>query len=65
MSDVTADGAAPEPDWVRRRRLAAVFGEVLPESTTDDRETDGRDAGARSGDAGEDWLKAQVPPHHG
>ena len=56
---------APEPDWVRRRRLAAVFGEVLPESTTDDRETDGRDPATPSSDAGDDWLKAQVPPHHG
>ena len=49
-----------EPDWVRRRRLAAVFGEVLPESTTDD-----RDASAAPVQADEDWLKAQVPPHHG
>ncbi len=52
--------AETEPDWVRRRRLAAVFGDVLPESTTDD-----RDASAPPVAAGEDWLKAQVPPHHG
>lgn len=50
-----------EPDWVRRRRLAAVFGDVLPETTGDE-----RDHGAPGADdADERWLKAQVPPHHG
>ena len=45
----------------RRRRLDAVFGEVLPETTSDE-----RDLGADNRtDAAEDWLKAQVPPHHG
>jgi hypothetical protein len=50
----------PEPDWLRRRRLAAVFGEVLPQATADDIEP-----GTPIEDVGEDWLKAQVPPHHG
>ena len=65
---------APEPtqsspaesprDWERRRRLAEVFGDVLPESTSDDRDEPGenRHGGEGRGDA---WLKAQVPPHHG
>jgi hypothetical protein len=45
----------------RRRRLDAVFGEVLPETTSDE-----RDPGAdESSDASDAWLKAQVPPHHG
>jgi hypothetical protein len=52
-----------EPDWERRRRLAAVFGDVLPDTTADEREPDSRPR--ESGDAGEAWLKAQVPPHHG
>jgi hypothetical protein len=50
-----------ESDWQRRRRLAAVFGDVLPETTSDEREPSellGEDAGDR-------WLHAQVPPHHG
>ena len=50
-----------EPAWVRRRRLAAVFGDVLPETTSDERDT----GGAAVEDADERWLKAQVPPHHG
>lgn len=53
-----------ETDWERRRRLAAVFGDVLPETTSDERDPEGspRDDGEDPGDA---WLRAQVPPHHG
>lgn len=48
----------------RRRRLAEVFGDVLPDQTTDET---GPDAGDRAGqvDANEEWLRRQVPPHHG
>lgn len=51
----------------RRRRLDAIFGDVLPETTRDDRDDHDREAGARAGgeDAGERWLRSQVPPHHG
>jgi hypothetical protein len=47
----------------RRRRLAAVFGEVLPETTSDERDP----SEERDGDvtAADEWLRAQVPPHHG
>jgi hypothetical protein len=56
-----AAGSEPaEPDWERRRRLAAVFGDVLPETTSDERDPEASDE-----DAGERWLRAQVPPHHG
>ncbi len=50
-----------ESEWQRRRRLAAVFGDVLPETTGDEREP-GAPADEAAGDA---WLRAQVPPHHG
>lgn len=43
----------------RRRRLAAVFGEVLPEQTRDDRAADDAEPD-RS-----EWLQREVPPHHG
>lgn len=56
------DGDPGEPAWVRRRRLAAVFGDVLPETTVDEREPGTPDRDESSGDA---WLRAQVPPHHG
>ena len=44
----------------RRRRLDEVFGDVLPEQTSDDAaEPDSR------ADGSEEWLRRQVPPHHG
>jgi hypothetical protein len=53
-----------ESDWQRRRRLAAVFGDVLPDTTSDEREPETA-AEASGEDAGDRWLRAQVPPHHG
>jgi hypothetical protein len=46
----------------RRARLDRVFGEVLPDTTRDERDPD-----VRRGDASaaEEWLHSQVPPHHG
>ncbi|MBD8870700.1 hypothetical protein [Nocardioides donggukensis] len=52
-------GPSAEPDWVRRRRLAAVFGDVLPDTTADER------APEEERDGAEEWLRRQVPPHHG
>lgn len=43
----------------RARRRAEVFGEVLPEATTDD-----ADAGPEHLAGSEDWLHSNVPPHH-
>lgn len=55
----------PETDWQRRRRLAEVFGDGLPDTTADERDPeDARDAADRGG-RGDAWLKEQVPPHHG
>ncbi|GAA5151285.1 hypothetical protein GCM10023321_18070 [Pseudonocardia eucalypti] len=45
----------------RRRRLAEVFGDVLPESTSDDVDA-GQAAPDRSGD--ERWYTENRPPHH-
>ena len=50
-----------ETEWERKRRLAAVFGDVLPESTADDRDEES----PRSDGDKDSWLRAQVPPHHG
>lgn len=62
MSDET--GRAPRDaraEAARRRRLAEVFGDVLPETTSDERDPE---APTRES-AAEAWLRAQVPPHHG
>jgi hypothetical protein len=53
---------APETPEQRRRRLAAVFGDVLPDTTSDERDPEAPPSGESSTDA---WLRAQVPPHHG
>ncbi|HEX8781218.1 MAG TPA: hypothetical protein VF728_08645 [Nocardioides sp.] len=57
--DPTSDQPDPEPDWKRRQRLAEVFGDVLPDTTGDERDP-GRSAGRD-----DQWLRDQVPPHHG
>ena len=51
------DDDAVESDDARRRR-EAVFGDVLPDQTADD--APDRDAGSD-----DEWLRDQVPPHHG
>lgn len=48
----------------RRRRLAEVFGDVLPEQTSDDADADSGEPAA-DGRARDDWLRGEVPPHHG
>lgn len=50
----------------RRRRLAEIFGDVLPEQTADDSADASDRADRRTQElAQEDWLKSQIPPHHG
>jgi len=60
-------GKPPDPtEAARKRRLDEVFGDVLPETTRDERDPDVRRERRTSGDdPGERWLKEQVPPHHG
>lgn len=59
MSPDKKSELTPAERAARKRRLAEVFGDVLPEQTRDDQ---GGDAETRTSD---DWLRAQVPPHHG
>jgi hypothetical protein len=62
---VTSPGPGPHSDPAaaeagqRARRRAEVFGDVLPETTGDD-----RDPGPPA-DGTEEWLRRNVPPHHG
>ena len=48
-----------ETSAARRRRLDEIFGDVLPQTTGDERADGPEDPGAEA------WLRAQVPPHHG
>ncbi len=50
----------PEERAERRKRLAEIFGEGLPDQTSDD-QPDPREADQGS----DEWLRRQVPPHHG
>ena len=56
--DVSSE-LTPEERAARKRKLAEVFGDVLPEQTKDDL------GGDPDVEATEEWLKRQVPPHHG
>ena len=63
--DSSAEQPEEQPEVTeeeRARRRARVFGEVLPEAT--DRRDDG-DRPEEQRDRGDDWLRANVPPHHG
>lgn len=48
----------PIAEAERRRRLAEIFGDVVPEQTREDI-VDPSDPGH------DEWLRRQVPPHHG
>jgi hypothetical protein len=50
----------PRDEAERKRKLAEVFGDVLPDTTSDERDDDARDESSRDG-----WFRDQVPPHHG
>lgn len=54
----TAGDALNEAERLRRR--ADVFGEVLPDSTSDEQGDEEPEAIET-----EVWLRRQVPPHHG
>lgn len=62
MTSPNRPAAGEETPAQRRARLDAIFGDVLPDTTSDEREPD---APRGEDDPGEAWLRAQVPPHHG
>ncbi len=58
MGDVTdSRNAGDRSERERARRLADVFGAVLPETTSDERVTD-------SAADSERWYRENRPPHH-
>jgi hypothetical protein len=54
---------APLTEAERRRRRARVFGDVLPDGTSDERADGWSEREPREGS--DEWLRRQVPPHHG
>lgn len=63
MTDQVGEEAAREA--ARRRRLAEAFGDPLPDSTRDDRPEGWGEQGRSAERRGDDWLRDEVPPHHG
>lgn len=55
-------GPREETAAERKARVDEIFGDTMPETTSDE-----RDPGVRRGedDPNDAWLRAQVPPHHG
>jgi hypothetical protein len=49
----------------RRRRLAEIFGDVIPEQTSDDADESAGPDRRTDDEVQEAWLRSQVPPHHG
>ena len=58
------EGQSEVTEEERARRRARVFGEVLPEAT-DRRDVSDPEETDREVRRGDDWLRANVPPHHG
>lgn len=56
---MSEDQKRARDEAARKRRLAEVFGDPLPEQTRDDVDPD-EPAVDR-----DDWFRSQVPPHHG
>ena len=50
----------PVPSTVDRRTLDEVFGQVLPETTSDER----AEPDQRAGRSSDDWYYENRPPHH-
>ncbi|NMN96583.1 hypothetical protein FGL95_16200 [Nocardiaceae bacterium YC2-7] len=62
-----SDSSDPnEPTSTNRRSidpsiLARVFGDVLPDRTSDEISS----MSTAESDSGDEWIRRQVPPHHG
>ena len=59
-AEMSEDGGHVDPGE-RRRRLAEIFGDDLPEQTRDDQDPPSGSEEARK----DEWLRRQVPPPHG
>ena len=57
----TPNRPAEDSESQRRRRIRSVFGDVLPETTEDERDPQG----SADDESQDRWLRSQVPPHHG
>lgn len=59
MSEPDEPAGPPEPPRRRRPDLDEIFGDVLPATTSDEREPERPEAERDS------WYERNRPPHHG
>nr|WP_073365757.1 hypothetical protein [Rhodococcus jostii] len=50
---------------IDRARLERIFGDVFPDATADERGQDEPSQYVDKRDESEEWIRRQVPPHHG
>ncbi|SFS55371.1 hypothetical protein [Saccharopolyspora flava] len=55
---MTSESPEKKAERDRRRRLAEIFGDVLPETTSDDRPEPSGESTRES------WYRENRPPHH-
>lgn len=60
-----SESSEQEREARRRRRIAEVFGDALPERTRDESPEGWGERGSSGGAGDDEWLRRQVPPHHG
>lgn len=58
-----ADDLTPAERAARRRRAAELLGDLLPDTTSDERDTGWGESTADS--SRDDELRRDVPPHYG
>lgn len=63
--EATTETSTSQAEWRRRRRLAEVFGDTLPDTTSDERDDPAPSADSAEETPQDRWLRSQVPPHHG
>jgi hypothetical protein len=55
---MTGEPTEPRPNQPRRQDLDEIFGDVLPATTSDEREPERPDS------EGDSWHERNRPPHH-
>ncbi|OUS80547.1 hypothetical protein CA951_41890 [Rhodococcus sp. NCIMB 12038] len=73
MSHFDEPGSHTEPDEqavpsrapIDRARLERIFGDVYPDTTADERDPGEASHYVDGRNESEEWIRRQVPPHHG
>nr|WP_082325067.1 MULTISPECIES: hypothetical protein [Rhodococcus] len=61
----TDEQAVPSRAPIDKARLERIFGDVFPDTTADERGQDEASQYVDKRNESEEWIRRQVPPHHG